>query len=107
MRHTTTRLGLGVAALGLAAAGAVVTAQPASATPDIDCQRAGLATLKAAGLLPTVAKSGVPLEFAVSQLGVTPRAGTDVAALPDTLPLSVVLADHRAGDDSLFIYPWC
>ena len=30
-----------------------------------------------------------------------------VASLPDPLPLSVVLADHRAGDDSLFIYPWC
>ena len=27
--------------------------------------------------------------------------------LPDPLPLSVVLADHRAGDDSLFLYPWC
>ena len=40
-------------------------------------------------------------------VGVTPRAGTDVTSLPDTLPLSVVLADHRAGDDSLFIYPWC
>jgi hypothetical protein len=23
------------------------------------------------------------------------------------LPLRVVLADHRAGDDSLFVYPWC
>ena len=40
-------------------------------------------------------------------VGVAPREGTDVSALPDVLPLSVVLADHRAGDDSLFIYPWC
>jgi len=40
-------------------------------------------------------------------VGVVPRAGTDVASLPDPLPRSVVLADHRAGDDSLFIYPWC
>jgi hypothetical protein len=30
-----------------------------------------------------------------------------VASLPDPLPLRVVLADHRAGDDSLFVYPWC
>ena len=37
----------------------------------------------------------------------TPRAGTDVSALPDPLPLSVVLADHRAGSRSLFVYPWC
>ena len=37
----------------------------------------------------------------------TPRAGTDLATLPDPLPLSVVLADHRAGDNSLFVYPWC
>ena len=33
------------------------------------------------------------------RVGVTPRAGTDVASLPDPLPLSVVLADHRAGDE--------
>jgi hypothetical protein len=38
---------------------------------------------------------------------VTPRTGTDLAALPDPLPLSVVLADHRAGANSLFSYPWC
>ncbi len=37
----------------------------------------------------------------------TPREGTDVSTLPDPLPLSVVLADHRAGDNSLFAYPWC
>jgi hypothetical protein len=40
-------------------------------------------------------------------VGVTPRAGTDVSSLPDPLPLRVVLADHRAGDNSLFVYPWC
>jgi hypothetical protein len=27
--------------------------------------------------------------------------------LPDPLPLSVVLADHRAGDSSILLYPWC
>lgn len=40
-------------------------------------------------------------------LGVVPRAGTAVGRLPDPLPLHVALADHRAGDDSLVIYPWC
>jgi hypothetical protein len=106
MQHTTTRIGLGIAAFGLAAAGAVVTAQPASAAPDTACQRAGLKVLKDAGLLPTVASSGLPISLAVS-VGVVPREGTDVSALPDPLPLNVVLADHRAGDNSLFLYPWC
>jgi len=77
-----------------------------AATPDTSCMRAGIATLKSAGLFSQVARSGLPIATAVS-VGVTPRAGTDVAALPDPLPLSVVLADHRAGDNSLFIYPWC
>jgi hypothetical protein len=62
--------------------------------------------LKENGLFAAVAKGGLPIATAVS-VGVTPRAGTDVASLPDPLPLSVVLADHRAGDDSLFQYPWC
>jgi hypothetical protein len=80
---------------------------PASAArPDTDCMRAGMQTLKSLGLFSAVAESGLPISLAVSA-GVMPRAGTDVASLPDPLPLSVVLADHRAGDDSLFIYPWC
>lgn len=53
-----------------------------------------------------MARDGLPIATAVA-VGVAPRAGTDVASLPDPLPLSVALADHRAGDDSLFIYPWC
>jgi hypothetical protein len=106
MLHTTTRIGLGIAALGLATVGTVITAQPASAAPDTGCQRAGLGVLKDAGLLPAVAKDGLPISVAVS-VGVVPRDGTDVSALPDPLPLSVVLADHRAGDNSLFVYPWC
>ena len=106
MTHTTTRLGLGAAAIGLAVAGSVLTAQPASAAPDTDCQRAGMRVLKDAGLFSAVAKDGLPISVAVS-VGVVPRAGTDVSALPDPLPLSVVLADHRAGDSSLFVYPWC
>jgi hypothetical protein len=106
MNRSTTRIGLGVATLALAATGAVVTAQPASAAPDTDCMRAGMKTLKSAGLLSAVARDGLPISVAVS-VGVVPRAGTDVGALPDPLPLSVVLADHRAGDSSLFVYPWC
>ena len=106
IQHSTTRIGLGVAAVSLAVAGTIVTAQPASAAPDTACQRAGLGVLKDAGLLPAVAQGGLPISVAVS-VGVVPRDGTDVGSLPDPLPLSVVLADHRAGDASLFIYPWC
>lgn len=96
------------AAAGAAAALAltVAVAPAASAAPDTACQRAGLGVLKEAGLFSAVAKGGLPISTAVS-VGVVPRAGTDVASLPDPLPLSVVLADHRAGDASLFIYPWC
>jgi hypothetical protein len=106
MSHRLTRIGLGVLTLVAAAVGTVSTAQDASATPDTACMRAGLATLRAADLLPSVAKQGLPVSVAVS-VGVTPRPGTDVASLPDPLPLSLVLADHRAGEASLLVYPWC
>jgi hypothetical protein len=106
MKPSTLRIGLGVAMLAIAAIGATVTASPASAAQDTDCVRAGLATLKKAGALGPVARDGLPIKTAVS-LGVTPRAGTDVASLPDPLPLPVILADHRAGTNSLFVYPWC
>lgn len=104
--HMRTPLVAGAAAaLGLGLA--LVPAAPASAAPqDTACLRAGLRTLQGAGLLDDVARGGLPIATAVA-LGVTPRAGTDVASLPDPLPLRVVLADHRAGDDSLFVYPWC
>jgi hypothetical protein len=106
-RTSTARIGLGVATLGLAVAGTVVTAPSASAAqPDIACQKAGLGVIREVGLLATVARDGLPISVAVGY-GVTPRAGTDVESLPDPLPLSVVLADHRAGDNSLFVYPWC
>ena len=94
------------AVAALAVTAVAVPAGSASARPDTACMRAGIATLKSAGLFSTVAKSGLPIATAVS-VGVTPRPGTDVSALPDPLPLSVVLADHRAGSSSLFIYPWC
>ena len=90
----------------LAAAAVAVPVGSASARPDTACMRNGIATLKSAGLFSTVARNGLPIATAVS-VGVTPRPGTDVSALPDPLPLSVVLADHRAGSSSLFIYPWC
>lgn len=100
-------------ALALAGAALVATAAPVAAAqasqpakPDTSCMQAGIKTLQSAGLLDDVARSGLPISTAVS-LGVMPRAGTDVSALPDPLPLSVILADHRAGSSSLFIYPWC
>lgn len=95
-----------VAVTTAAAALLVVPAGPASAAQDTQCMRAGIAALKGAGAFSQVARSGLPIATAVS-LGVAPRAGTDVSALPDPLPLSVILADHRAGDNSLFSYPWC
>ena len=81
-------------------------AQSAPAKPDVQCQRAGIKTLQSARLLDDVARGGLPIASAVS-LGVTPRAGTALSAVPDPLPLRVILADHRAGDRSLFVYPWC
>ena len=93
-------------AAALAASAVLASAGPAAATQDTDCQRAGMSALKSLGVFSQVAKNGVPIAVAVS-LGVTPRAGTDVSSLPDPLPLSVVLADHRAGANSLFVYPWC
>jgi hypothetical protein len=102
----TTRTATSLATLSLGVATVVLAPAAAQAKPDTDCMRAGISTLKAEGLFSTVAKSGLPIAAAVAY-GVAPREGTDVASLPDPLPLSVVLADHRAGDDSLFIYPWC
>jgi len=93
-------------AAAIALAASVASAPAALAASDSGCQRAGIETLKSLGLFSTVARDGLPISLAVGA-GVTPREGTDVASLPDPLPLSVVLADHRAGDESLFIYPWC
>ena len=104
MRLRTPLVASATLALGLGLT--LIPAASASAAPDTACMRAGISVLKEVGLFSTVAKGGLPISVAVSY-GVTPRAGTDVASLPDPLPLSVVLADHRAGDDSLFIYPWC
>ena len=59
-----------------------------------------------AGLLDDAARGGVPIALAVS-LGVTVRPGADISGVPDPIPFPIVLADHRAGDASLFVYPWC
>jgi hypothetical protein len=100
------RVGTGLVVASIAAATVLGSPTSAYAAPDTGCMRAGIKTLQGAGLLDDVARDGLPIAAAVS-LGVVPRAGTDVALLPDPLPLAVVLADHRAGDHSLFVYPWC
>ena len=96
------------AAALVAAAGAGVIAAPAqAATPDTACMRAGIATLKAVGLHSAVAKNGISVATAVS-VGVTPRNGLPAGVTLDTvIPYSTLLADHRAGDSSIFVYPWC
>jgi hypothetical protein len=73
----------------------------------IQCMQSGIGTLQQAGLLAAVAKDGVPIDFAVNELGVTVRPGADISGVPDPIPFSLLLADHRAGDNSLFVYPWC
>lgn len=90
-------------ALGMVATTAV--AKPADA-PDTACMQAGIRTLKEAGLFSAVAKDGLPIATAVA-VGVTVRDGADISGVPDPIPLPVVLADHRAGEASLFVYPWC
>jgi hypothetical protein len=96
--------------IALAAAAMTATiALPASAAPtkpDTECMQAGIATLRDAGLLSAVAKGGLPIATALS-VDVTVRPGADISGVPNPIPFSVVLADHRAGDASLFVYPWC
>ncbi|MGD8200557.1 hypothetical protein ACQE98_07825 [Ornithinimicrobium sp. W1679] len=93
------------ATLALGALAAPAAAAPA-AKPDTACMQAGIATLKELGLFSSVARDGLSVEFALKN-GVKVRPGANVSGLPAKLPLSVVLADHRAGDDSLLLYPWC
>jgi len=91
----------------LLAASTVLLAVPsASAAPDTSCQKSGIKTLQSAGLLDDVARAGLPISDAVD-LGVTVRPGADLTGVPDPLPLSLILADHRAGSNSLFVYTWC
>jgi hypothetical protein len=99
------RITLAVTAASLLVA---MSAGPMSAAParDTDCMRAGIATLRGASLLDDAARGGVPISLAVD-LGVTVRPGAVITGVPDPIPFSTLLADHRAGSNSLFVYPWC
>jgi hypothetical protein len=99
------KLTLAVAAAALAVT-AIAGPVGAAGRPDIACQRAGLDALITSGLISSVARDGLPIATAVG-LGVTVREGADISGAPDPLPLPLILADHRAGDASLFVYPWC
>ncbi len=102
--RTRTRV---TAVLAATAGAALLVAAPAQAKPDTDCMRAGIATLKAVGLHSAVAKSGITVGTAVS-VGVTARNGLPEGFTLDTvIPYSTLLADHRAGANSIFVYPWC
>ena len=102
--RTRTRV---ASALAATAGAAVLVSAPAQAAPDTDCMRAGIATLKSAGLFTTVAQNGVSVGTAVS-LGVAPRNGLPEGYTLDTVvPFPALLADHRAGANSVFVYPWC
>ncbi len=104
---TRTRIAASVCAAAAAGASILGTAPAQAATPDTECMRAGIATLKAAGLHSLVAKNGVTVRTAVS-LGVAPRNGLPAGFTLDTvIPYSTLLADHRAGGSSIFVYPWC
>ncbi|SOC58394.1 hypothetical protein [Ornithinimicrobium cerasi] len=98
------KIAITLAALALTATAAVPAA--AAHKPDTTCMQAGIATLKSVGAFSSVAANGLPIATAVD-FGVTVRdADTDLSALPDPLPLSLILADHRAGANSIFVYPW-
>ena len=87
-------------------AASVVSTSVSAANPDTGCMKAGIKTLQSAQLLDDVARHGISLGTAVS-LGVTVRPGADISGVPNPIPFSLLLADHRAGDSSAFIYPWC
>ena len=87
-------------------AASVISTSVSAASPDTGCMKAGIKTLQSARLLDDVARGGISIATAVS-LGVTVRPGTDISGVPDPIPFSLLLADHRAGDSSAFLYPWC
>jgi len=93
-------------AAALLVASTVAGSAAAASRPDIACVQAGIQTLQGAHLLDDVARGGIAIGTAVS-LGVTVRPGADIAAVPNPIPFPVLLADHRAGSASLFVYPWC
>ena len=81
-----------------------ITGSAAAAKPDVGCMQAGISTLQSARLLDDVARDGIAIETAVS-LGVTVRPGADISGVPNPIPFSLLLADHRAGESSAFVYP--
>ena len=105
MSSTRTRI---AASLAAAAGIAALAAAPASAAPaDGRCQAAGIATLKAVGEFTNVRDNGISVATAVS-FGVAPRDGLPAGVTLDTvIPFHTLLADHCAGDESIFVYPWC
>lgn len=102
MKRTIT-LSLAAAALAVAA---IAGPAAAATTPDVGCMRAGITTLQGAHLLDDVARGGIAIGTVV-QLGVTVRPGADISGVPNPIPFQLLLADHRAGQNSLFVYPWC
>ena len=102
MRRTIT---LSIAA-ALLAATTIAGSAAAASRPDVACMQAGIKTLQSADLLDDVARGGIAIATAVS-LGVTVRSGADISGVPNPIPFSLLLADHRAGAGSAFVYPWC
>lgn len=93
-------------AAALLAASTIAGSAAASGRPDVACMQAGIKTLQSVRLLDDVARGGIAIETAVS-LGVTVRPGADISGVPNPIPFSLLLADHRAGAGSAFVYPWC
>jgi hypothetical protein len=102
MKRTIT---LSLAAAVLAAT-TIAGSVAASGRPDVACMQAGIKTLQSVDLLDDVARGGITIGTAVS-LGVTVRPGADISGVPNPIPFSLLLADHRAGAGSAFVYPWC
>jgi hypothetical protein len=99
------RITLSLAAAVLAAT-TIAGSAAAASRPDVACMQAGITTLQNADLLDDVARGGIAIGTAVS-LGVTVRPGADISGIPNPIPLSLLLTDHRAGAGSAFVYPWC
>ena len=95
-----------LAAVAAVALGVTLLASAPAQAADGRCQAAGIATLKSIDAFQAVREDGVSIATAVS-LGVTVRDGADISGVPDPIPFQLLLADHRAGDASLFVYPWC
>ena len=114
MRKTAIALG-SVALLSVSMA-APAMAGPDKAKPDTSCMQAGIAALKTLpapegapgkSAFPSVAKNGLKVSDAVA-LGVGVRDELPEGVGLDTvLKFSDILADHRAGENSVFTYPWC